>query len=39
MVLGISKERVRQIEQNAMNKLRAEIGRQAGLAPDERLEF
>ncbi len=38
-VLGISKERVRQIEQNAMNKLRAEIGRQAGLAPDERLEF
>jgi RNA polymerase sigma-32 factor len=38
-VLGISKERVRQIEQQAMRKIRVEIERSAGLESGQALEF
>lgn len=38
-VLGISKERVRQIEHQALTKMRAQIEQDAGLAPGQRMEF
>ncbi|MEQ8349029.1 MAG: RNA polymerase factor sigma-32 [Sneathiellaceae bacterium] len=38
-VLGISKERVRQIEHQALTKMRVQIARDAGLEPGQPMEF